>query len=103
MTPKETATATVETLFKLLGRKPRVEDEWETHSFMSVRVRDFQGRYTITADSFKDSPDTITVRVYNFEDKTKRFYILDVSKIGPELAAKFTREAINAYEKELGE
>lgn len=103
MTPKETATATVEKFFKLLGRKERVEDEWETHSFMSVRVYDFQGRYTITADSFKDSSGTIAVRVYNFEDKTKRFCILDVSKIGPELAAKFTQEAITAYEQELAE
>lgn len=100
MTPKETATATVEKFFELLGCHVQVDDWWETHSFMSVRVHDFQSRYTITADSFKDSPDTITVRVYNFEDKTKRFYILDVSKIGPELAVKFTREAITAYEQD---
>lgn len=103
MTPKETATATVETFFKIMGCKVRVEDEWETHTFMNARVYDFQGRYTITADSFDDLPDAITVRVYNFEDKTKRFYILDVSRVSPELAAKFTQEAINAYEQELAE
>lgn len=103
MTKKEIAIATVETFFKLLGCKVRVEDEWETHSFMSVRVRDFQGRYTITADSFKDSPDTITVRVYNFADKTKDFFILDVSRVSPEMAARFTQDAIDAYEQKLGD
>lgn len=103
MTKKEIAIATVEAFFKLLGRKPRVEDAWEMYSFMSARVYDYQGRYTITADASKDLSDTITVRVYNFEDKTKRFYVLDVSRVPPELAAKFTREAINAYEQKLGD
>lgn len=103
MTPKETATATVETFFKLLGHKVQAVDTWKTHRFMSAIVHDYEGRYTIDADSFKDSPDTITMRVYNFEDETNSYYILDVSRITPELAAKFTKEAINAYEKEPGE
>ena len=103
MTPKETAISTVEKFFELLGRKERVDDWWETYSFMSARVHDYQGRYMITADASKDLSDTITVRVYNFEDRTKRFYVLDVSKVTPELAAKFTKEAITAYEQELTE
>lgn len=103
MTPKETATATIETFFKLLGHKVPVEDAWETNSFMSAIVHDYEGRYTISADSYKDSPNTITVRVYNFEDDAKRQNVLIVSSITPELAAKFTREAIAAYEQELGE
>lgn len=103
MTPKETATATVETFFKLLGHKVQAVDTWKTHRFMSAIVDGYQGRYTISADSYKDSPNTITVRVYNFEDETNSYYILDVSSITPELAAKFTREAINAYEEEPGE
>lgn len=103
MTPKETAIVTVETFFKLLGRKVQVEDAWEMYSFMSARVYDYQGRYMITADASKDLSDTIAVRVYNFEDRTKRFCVLDVSRVSPELAAKFTQEVINAYEQELAE
>lgn len=103
MTPKETATVTVEKFFELLGCHVQVNDFWESHGGIDCIVHDYQGRYTISTESFKDSPDTITVRVYNFEDKTKRFCILDVSKIGPELAAKFTQEAITAYEQELAE
>lgn len=100
MTPKETAIATVEKFFKLLGRKVQVEDAWEMYSFMSARVYDYQGRYTITALSFKD---TLNVSVYDFVEDARRDDILRVGKIGPELAAKFTREAINAYEQELAE
>lgn len=103
MTPKETAISTVEKFFELLGCKVQVEDAWEMYSFMSARVYDYQGRYTITADASKDLSDTIAVRVYNFEDKTKRFCVLDVSRVSPELAAKFTQEVINAYEQELAE
>ncbi|MDK8469847.1 hypothetical protein [Corynebacterium accolens] len=102
MTKKETAVATVEAFFKLLGRKVQVDDAWERNSFMGATVHDYQGRYTISTESFKDSPDTITVRVYNFADKTKNFFILDVSRVSPELAARFTQEAIDAYEQKLG-
>ena len=103
MAKKEIAIATVEAFFKLLGHNVDIVDAWERHSFMNAAVSGYQKRYTIFADSFKDSPDTITVRVYNFEDKTKSFFILDVSRVSPELAAKFTQEAINAYEEELGD
>ncbi|MDK4337690.1 hypothetical protein [Corynebacterium accolens] len=100
MTPKETAIATVETFFKLLGRKVQaIENSWEEYNLTSAVVRDYQGRYTISGESFEDLPGAITVRVYNFADKTKRFYILDVGKVTPELAARFTREAITAYER----
>lgn len=108
MTPneiaKETATATVETFFKLLGRKVRVEDAWETQSFMSAIVHDYQGLYTISTESFRDRAETIGVRVYNFkfEGDGSFDYILAV-RTTPELAAKFTQEAIAAYEKELTE
>ncbi|QRJ57479.1 hypothetical protein GWO64_009495 [Corynebacterium macginleyi] len=103
MTPKETVIATVETFLKLLGCKELFVHFNEEYNSASSTVRDYQGRYTISADSYKDSPDTITVRVYNFEDDAKRQRVLVVSNITPELAAKFTREAINAYEEELGE
>lgn len=103
MTPKETATATVETFLKPLSRKTPVLDTWKTHSFMSAVVEDYQGYYTICAEAYKDSPDTITVRVHDFGDDAKRQSVLVVSGINPELAAKFTREAIIAYEKELWE
>lgn len=103
MSPKETATATVETFLKLLGCKVQVIDKWETHGFMSAFVRDYQGRYTISAESFEDLPDTITVRIYDFKDDAKRETVLVVSNITLELTAKFTREAINAYEEKLGE
>lgn len=103
MTPKETATATVETFFKLLGHKVQAVDTWKTHRFMSAIVDGYQGYYTICAEAYKDSPDTITVRVHDFGDDAKRQSVLVVSGITPELAAKFTKEAINAYEKEPGE
>ncbi|MBK4145357.1 hypothetical protein GWO58_00395 [Corynebacterium macginleyi] len=103
MTPKETVTAIVETFFKLLGCKELFVHFNEEYNSASSIVRDYQGRYMISADSCKDSPDTITVRVYNFEDETNSHYVLDVSRVSPELAAKFTREAISAYEKEPGE
>lgn len=103
MTEKETVTATVEKFFELLGSKELFVRFNEEYNLASSIVRNYQGRYTISAESFEDLPDTITVRVYNFEDKTKRFYILDVSRITPELAARFTQEAIDAYEQELAE
>lgn len=103
MTKKEIAIATVETFFKLLGHKVEIVDAWERHSFMSATVSGYQKLYTIFADSFKDSPDTITVRVYNFADKTKDFFILDVSRVSPEMAARFTQDAIDAYEQKLGD
>lgn len=99
MTPKETAISTVEKFFELLGRKELFVRFNEEYNLASSIVRNYQGRYTISAESFEDLPDTITVRVYNFEDKTNRFYILDVSRVSPELAARFTREAITAYER----
>ncbi|MEJ4121386.1 hypothetical protein [Corynebacterium macginleyi] len=103
MTPKETATATVETFFKLLGCKELFVRFNEEYNLASSTVRDYQGRYTISADSYKDSPDTITVRVYDFGDETNSHYVLDAIGVSPELAAIFTREAINAYEEEPGE
>lgn len=103
MTPKENATATVEKFFELLGCKELFVHFHEEYNSASSIIRDYQGRYMISADSCKDSPDTITVRVYDFEDDAKRQNVLIVSNITPELAAKFTRETINAYEKELGE
>ena len=103
MTPKETAIATVEKFFELLGCKELFVHFSEEYNFASSIVRDYQGRYTIYAESFEDLPDTITVRVYDYEDDAKREFVLIVSHITPELAAKFTREAINAYEQELAE
>lgn len=103
MTPKETVIATVETFFKLLGRKELFVHFNEGYNLASSIVRDYQGRYTISAESFEDLPDAITVRVYDHEDYAKREFVLIVSHITPELAAKFTREAIAAYEKELWE
>lgn len=105
MTPKETATATIETFFKLLGRKVQaIEDSWEEYKLASAIVHDYQGRYTISTESFGDTADTIAVRVYNFkfEGAGEFDYILAVATT-PELAAKFTREAIAAYEQELAE
>lgn len=103
MTPKETAIATVETFFKLLRCKELFVYFNEEYNFASSIMRDYQGRYTIYAESFEDLPDTITVRVYDYEDDAKREFVLIVSEITPELAAKFTREAINVYEQELAE
>lgn len=103
MTPKETAIATVETFSKLLGCKVDILDEWETYSFINATAYYYQERYEIYADSFKDSPDTIDVRVRELGDDAKREFVLIVGNVSPELAAKFTREAINAYERELAE
>ncbi|QRP20935.1 hypothetical protein [Corynebacterium macginleyi] len=103
MAPKETATATVETFFKLLGCKELFVRLHEEYNSASSIVRDYQGRYMISAESFKDSLDTITVRVYDFGDETNSHYVLDVIGVSPELAAKFTRETINSYEEEPGE
>lgn len=103
MTPKETAIATVEKFFKLLGRKVEILDTWEKLGFMNGTEWDYQGRCTISASSFKHSPDTINVNVYDLKDDAERDDILSVRKTSPELAAKFTKEAINAYEQELAE
>lgn len=99
MALKETATATVEKFFELLGCKAPILDAWETHGFIDGIACDYQDRYTIAALSFKD---TLNVSVYDFVEDARRDDILRVGKIGPELAAKFTREAITAYEQELG-
>lgn len=103
MTPKETATATVETFFKLLGRKGRFFHFNKESTLATARVYDYQGRYSIFATAFTYKPDLISVNVHDFEDDAKRDYILDVSRTTPELAAKFTREAIADYERELAE
>lgn len=108
MTPKETAIATVEKFFKLLGCAVRVDDYWESCGVIDCivhdyQVHDYQGPYTIVGSSFEGSQDTISVNVYNLEDDAKRDHVLRVSRIAPELAAKFTQEAINAYEQKLGE
>lgn len=103
MTPKEAATATVEKFFELLGCHVQVDDYWEKRRFMNGFVWDYQDRCTISATSFKHSPGTINVNVYDLKDDAERDDILSVRKTGPELAAKVTKEAINAYEKELGE
>ncbi|WKS56825.1 hypothetical protein [Corynebacterium accolens] len=103
MTPKETATATVEKFFELLGCKEEILDDWERRGLINGWVWDYQDRCTISATSFKYSPGTIHVNVYDLKDDAERDDILSVRKTGPELAAKFTQEAINAYEKELGE
>ncbi|MEJ4093758.1 hypothetical protein [Corynebacterium accolens] len=103
MTPKETATATVATFFKLLGCKEEILDDWEKRGLINGWVWDYQDRCTISATSFEDSPGTIHVNVYDLGEDTERESILHVRRTGPELAAKFTREAINAYEQELAE
>nr|DAQ14467.1 MAG TPA: hypothetical protein [Caudoviricetes sp.] len=108
MTPKEAATATVEKFFELLGYNVQVNDYWESHGGIDCivhdyQLHDYQGPYTIVGSSFEGSQDTISVNVYNLEDDAKRDHVLRVSRVTPELAAKFTREAINAYEQELAE
>lgn len=103
MTPKETAISTVEKFFELLGCKVQVDDYWEKRRFMNGFVWDYRERCTISASSFKHSPDTINVNVYDLDDDAERENILNIRSTGPELAAKFTREAINAYEQELAE
>lgn len=108
MTPKETAISTVEKFFELQGCHAQVNDFWESHGAIDCivhdyQVHDYQGPYTIVGSSFEGSQDTISVNVYNLEDDAKRDHVLRVSRVSPELAAKFTREAIAAYEQELAE
>lgn len=103
MTPKETAAATVEKFFKLLGCKALFLHSNKEYKLISAVVYDCQGRYSIFATAFECKPGLISVNVHDFEDDAKRDYILDVSRTTPELAAKFTKEAINAYEQELAE
>lgn len=108
MTPKETATATVEKFFELLGCHVQVNDFWESHGGIDCivhdyQLHDYQGPYTIVGSSFEGSQDTISVNVYDLNDDAKRDHVLRVSRITPELAARFTREAITAYEQELAE
>lgn len=108
MTPKETATVTVEKFFELLGCHVQVNDFWESHGGIDCIVHDYQlhdhqGPYTIVGSSFEGSQDTISVNVYDLNDDAKRDHVLRVSRVTLELAARFTREAINAYEQELGE
>ena len=109
MTPKETAIATVEKFFELLGYNAQVNDYWESnggidcivHDYQlhDYQLHDYQGPYTIVGSSFEGSQDTISVNVYDLNDDAKRDHVLRVSRVTPELAARFTREAITAYER----
>lgn len=101
MTPKETATLIA--FFKLLGRKAKILESKKKYNLVTATEYDYQGRYTISGTVFKENPAFIKVAIYDFKNDAKRDYILGVSRITPELAAKFTREAIAAYEKELAE
>lgn len=100
MTPKDTAIATVEKFFKHLGCKVQVDDYWDNHGVVDGIMHDYQGPYTIGGSSFRYSPDNISVDVYDLDDNAERESILHIRSVTPELAARFTREAITAYEQD---
>lgn len=81
---------------------PPIRDSWEDHKHVSASVIPY-GPYTISTVASHNRPGAVAVTVYDFnKETTGSSRVLNVETT-PELAARFTLEAIDAYEKELGD
>lgn len=101
MTDKETATATLTEFFTHLGgRQPHVDDAWDDYDHISADKNVGKRRYTMSALVSVHSPKTVSVVVYDFRKKARRKAIFRVDTT-PAVAARFTLEAIDAYEAEM--
>lgn len=101
MTDKETATATLTEFFiHIGGRKPRIEDGWDDYGLVSAYKYIGTKCYTVTAMVHDKALQTVSVVVYDFGEQSKREVVLRVESL-PAMAAKFTLEAIDAYEAEM--
>jgi hypothetical protein len=101
MTDKETALATLAEFFTHIGgRQPHVDDAWDDYDHISADKIVGKRRYTISALVSVHSLKTVSVAVYDFRKKSRRKTMFRVNTT-PALAAKFTLEAIDAYEAEM--
>lgn len=101
MTTKETAIETLTEFFTHIGgRQPLIGDAWDEYDHISARKNIGTKSYTVTALVDDESLDTVSVVVYDFRKKAKRVTVFRVTSL-PVMAAKFTLEAIDAYEAEM--
>ncbi|WP_408934468.1 hypothetical protein [Corynebacterium marquesiae] len=81
---------------------PPIRDNWEDHKHVSASVIPY-GPYTISTVASHNRPGAVAVTVYDFNKETTTSSRILNMETTPELAAKFTQEAIAAYEQELGQ
>lgn len=101
MDAKETATATLAEFFTHLdGSAPVIEDLWEEYDHMRASKRVGERRYYVDATVDCHRIETVGVRIYDFSEGAKRSAVANIN-VTPALAARFTLEAIDAYEAEM--
>lgn len=101
MTTKETAIATLNAFFTHLGgRQPFIKDSWDGYQHISAEKHLGKRRYKLSAVVSDMYPEIVRVTAYDFRKRAKRDMVLTI-EVTPELAAKFTLEAIDAYEAEM--
>lgn len=101
MTTKETAIQTLTEFFTHLGgRQPFIQDSWDGFQHISADKHVGKRRYKVSAIVSDMHPELVRVTAYDFRAKAKRMGMFTIQTT-PELAAKFTLEAIDAYEAEM--
>lgn len=101
MTDKETATATLTEFFTHLGgRQPLIQDAWDDYQHISAQKVVGKRRYKVSVMVSDSRLETVYVTAYDFRAKAKRMGMFTIETT-PELAAKFTLEAIDSYEAEM--
>lgn len=101
MDAKETAIATLREFFTHIGgRQPLIQDAWDDYQHISADKYVGKRRYTVSATVSDSRLETVYVIAYDFRSKAKRMGICTIETT-PELAAKFTLEAIDSYEAEM--
>ncbi|MDU4503924.1 MAG: hypothetical protein E7J02_13140 [Staphylococcus warneri] len=103
MNSRDKAIFDTKTFFALMKMgTPPIRDIWEDHKHVSANVIPY-GPYTISVSAYQGRPGAVAVTVYDFKKETTTSSRILNMETTPELAAKFTLEAIAAYEQELGE
>lgn len=101
MDAKETAIATLREFFTHLGgRQPVIQDSWDEYQHISADKHVGKRRYAVSAIVSDMCPEIVRVMSFDFRAKAKRLGMFTIQTT-PELAAKFTLEAIDSYEAEM--
>lgn len=102
-TRKDAATANLnEFLTNLGGTTPHIRDSWDEYQHISADTYVGEKYFTVCATVSDLHPGMVYVQVYDFRKTAQRESVFLVES-NPSMAARFTLEAIAAYEQELGE